>query len=131
MAGASTYWDRLAAAMGLTVSATDEQRREAVARLARKLGVSYQAVDKYRRGTSGTMSAENNLKAARHLQVNPDWLASGDGDMRDVGRAWPFGLDLTPQQWAMVPEDTRRHMVDLALAALARSHPGKPREFGT
>jgi len=63
------YWDRLKPAMdaaGLDVPA-----------LAAKLGVSYQAIDKVRRG--GALGSQNNIKAARLLGLNPEWLATGKG----------------------------------------------------
>ena len=52
------------------------------AELARSLGISYQAVKKLCDGTSKSFSAENNMKAAKLLGINPDWLASGQGEMR-------------------------------------------------
>lgn len=50
-------------------------------RLAASLGVSYQAIKKLIDGTSKSLTAENNSKAAKILGVNPDWLASGEGEM--------------------------------------------------
>ncbi len=60
------YWDRLKSLMGDGWDA---------ARLAKELGVSYQAVKKVRDG--GSFGSINNLKAAKLFGVNPEWLASG------------------------------------------------------
>lgn len=60
------YWDRLKSLMGEGWDA---------ARLAKELGVSYQAVKKVRDG--GSFGSINNLKAAKLFGVNPEWLASG------------------------------------------------------
>ena len=49
--------------------------------LANAIGVSYQAVKKVLDGKSKAFDAENNSKAAAFLNVNPDWLARGQGEM--------------------------------------------------
>lgn len=72
----ATYQERLAEAM-----------RDAgydVAKLARELGLSYQAVKKVADGRSRSFSAQNNDVAARVLGVLPSWLASGTGPKRSV-----------------------------------------------
>lgn len=63
------YWDRLKPAM--------EAAGLDVPTLAAKLGVSYQAIDKVRRG--GALGSQNNIKAARLLGLSPEWLATGKG----------------------------------------------------
>jgi phage repressor protein C with HTH and peptisase S24 domain len=47
--------------------------------LAEGMGVSYQAVKKVLDGFSSAFSASNNSVAARLLNVNSDWLATGQG----------------------------------------------------
>lgn len=49
--------------------------------LANELGVSYQAINKLLHGTSKSLSAKNNVKAASFLKVSAAWLATGRGDM--------------------------------------------------
>ena len=49
--------------------------------LAGALGVSVQAVGDVIRGKSSAFTAENNAKAAQYLGVNPNWLATGHGQM--------------------------------------------------
>lgn len=61
--------------MGATTSVTQ---------LAKAVGVSYQAVKKTLDGGSSAFSAVNNAKVAAYLSVSPDWLATGEGDMRPV-----------------------------------------------
>lgn len=67
------YSDRLKAAM--------ELRGVKVPALAARLGMSYQGAKKAVDGRSKAFSAENNSKAAIWLGVNPDWLATGEGEM--------------------------------------------------
>lgn len=50
-------------------------------RLAVELGVSYVAVKKVLDGLTRAFTAENNSRAAAFLGVNPDWLATGEGEM--------------------------------------------------
>lgn len=68
------YSERLKAAM--------DARAVSVSQLASGMGVSYQAVKRVLDGLSKAFSAANNARAAAHLQVNPDWLATGEGLMR-------------------------------------------------
>lgn len=56
-------------------------------RLAVELGVSYVAVKKVLDGLTRAFTAENNSRAAAFLGVNPDWLATGEGEMLAAGRA--------------------------------------------
>lgn len=63
------YWTRLKPLM--------DARGLDIAGLARRLGVSYQAVAKVQRG--GSFGSENNLKAAKEFGVDPHWLATGLG----------------------------------------------------
>lgn len=54
-------------------------------RLAAELGVSYVAVKKVLDGLTRAFTAENNSRAATFLGVNPDWLATGEGEMLPAG----------------------------------------------
>jgi hypothetical protein len=119
------YWERLRAAMGITARMPDDEQRRRVKALADGLCISYQAVMKYSSGTSKAFTAANNARAARVLQVDPDWLALGDGEMR-TGRVWPFGLEVSPADWHRCPEDTKRAAIDLVRAAVDRMQ-SKPR----
>ena len=91
----TTYVQRLAAAMGVPEerakwSADDKARVRA---LASRLDVSPQAIDKYFRDGSKAMSAPNNSRTARYLKVDPDWLATGEGEMRSAAATaanWPM-----------------------------------------
>lgn len=79
------YKDRLTKAMSQAGFSTQA--------LADALGISYQAVRKVLEG--GKFGTTNNAKAAKVLQVNSDWLATGRGPMKGTspGRAtsdgWP------------------------------------------
>jgi hypothetical protein len=78
----STYKERIRLAMGGGDISTDAMRG-----LARHIGISYQAVKKLvdPEGGSNTLSVENSARAARHLGVSSDWLATGEGQMTRAG----------------------------------------------
>lgn len=50
--------------------------------LARAVGVKPPSVSDWLSGKSKTMEGENLLRAAKHLNVNPVWLATGSGEVR-------------------------------------------------
>ncbi len=50
--------------------------------LAEALGITRQAIDKVLKGGSKEMSASNNARAAQLLNVDPTWLATGEGTAR-------------------------------------------------
>ena len=52
---------------------------QSIASLHKALGISYQAVKKAVDG--GKFGTANHLKAAKLLRVNPEWLATGIGEM--------------------------------------------------
>lgn len=70
------YGARLVMALALA-----DESRDA---LAKALGVSVQAISQVITGTTRAMTAENTLKAARFLGVNPYWLATGEETPRDA-----------------------------------------------
>lgn len=70
-----SYWDRLKPAL--------DAHRMSVSALADALGITYQAVKKVRDG--GDFGSTNNLRAARLLGLNPEWLATGTGPRTGTG----------------------------------------------
>jgi hypothetical protein len=63
------YWDRLEPEM--------TAREMDITALSKALKVSFQAVAKVRDG--GSFGSKNNLKAAAIFGLNPNWLATGNG----------------------------------------------------
>lgn len=132
-----TYADRLALAMGLSAAEfpklNDDDKRKIID-LAHQLGVTRQAVEKYFRDSSTAMTAPNNVKAARVLKVDSEWLALGDRPMRSE-RAWPFGLAITPADYFRLEPEATLPVMDLLTAAISRlppaaSKPGHRRKRG-
>lgn len=74
------YWTRLKAAM--EAKSAREKIPFGVTELADSMGVSYQAVAKVKNG--GSFGKDNNIKAAKILCVNSDWLATGEGAMLPI-----------------------------------------------
>jgi transcriptional regulator with XRE-family HTH domain len=67
-----TYGQRL----GFALRETKKDRKG----LAAAMGISVQAIGQVIRGGTGAFTSENNSKACTYLGVNPDWLATGEGD---------------------------------------------------
>lgn len=75
-------------------------RNTSISQLAAGMGVSYQAVKRVLDGLSKAFSAANNTKAAAFLRINPDWLATGEGEMESTfdanTRPAPMGMRSYP-----------------------------------
>lgn len=94
------YKDRLTQALALARRSTKD--------LQEHLGVSYQAMKKLENGKTKAFSAENNARAARFLDVDAYWLATGEGQPRPL-TPWPFPMIL-PSQYAQLDADFRRQL---------------------
>lgn len=81
------------------------QSRKALASAA---GVTTQAISQVIRGVAGAFNAENNARAARFLDVDSFWLATGEGQPRPL-QPWPFPMVL-PSQWVQLDADFRRQV---------------------
>lgn len=73
---ATPYAARLQAAMRR--AGRDPDSSSDAAWLAEQLGFSYQAARKAISGATKMLRSDNNTKAARALNVHPDWLATGE-----------------------------------------------------
>lgn len=62
--------------------------------LARAVGVKPPSVSDWLSGKSKTMEGENLLLAAKYLNVNPTWLATGNGEPKDSGSIQFNKLDI-------------------------------------
>lgn len=60
------------------------------AQLGAALQISVQAIGQVIAGKTKALTAENSAKAARFLNVDHYWLATGEGQMQLVSRDWPF-----------------------------------------
>ena len=69
----STYGNRLNAAL--------ERKKRSRADLAKAIGRTPQAIGQVINGMTKALTAENNSLAAIYLDVNPHWLATGEGEM--------------------------------------------------
>lgn len=79
-----------------------------VSPLAKKLGVSYQAVAKVLDGRSNAFTAANNAAAAAFLGVSPDWLATGVGAQKTRPLS-PLALDIA-RAFDRLPMERRQQM---------------------
>lgn len=87
----TTYVERLAEALGVPADKDlwKEPDKGKAKALATALKVTPQAIEKFFRDSSKAMSAANNSRAAKHLRVDSDWLATGEGD-KVTPRVWPY-----------------------------------------
>ena len=122
-----TYASRLEQALaGANVSIAD---------FARAMGLTYQAVSKVLKGTTKSLTAANNDKAAKLLGVDPGWLATGEGnastsgDQKDpvahsVSDLRPI-VNLQKVTWEALPVSdlSGRFEIDLRDDALAPEYP--------
>jgi hypothetical protein len=74
--------------------------------LQKHLGVTYTALKSLEDGRSKSLSAKNNVLAARFLNVDPLWLATGEGKPQDI-KPWPFEL-IRPSQYEKLDPSFRR-----------------------
>ena len=88
----TTQGERLLAALNL--------RQKSRAELAEALGVTVQGLSQVITGANKAMTAENTAKAAKFLQVNWYWLATGDGGPEDDDA----GARLTKDQEALLAD---------------------------
>lgn len=88
-------------------------------KLADELGVSLQAVRKVLQGKSAAFDVPNHFRACRFLQIDPTWLATGEGSMRS-GLTWPLGTRVTPAQFYRLDSTTVTNALDMLAAAAAR-----------
>jgi hypothetical protein len=76
--------------------------------LQKELGISPAAMTYLLDGATKSFNAANNAKAARYLDVDAYWLATGEGQPRPQ-QPWPFPMVL-PSQWAQLDADFRRQV---------------------
>ncbi|WP_197332920.1 hypothetical protein [Ralstonia syzygii] len=113
----STYSERLVYALK-----TSKKTRPA---LAQHLGISEQAVGQVIQGNTKALSAENNARAARFLQVDDLWLATGEGDPRPTApksdeSGWPF-TRVDQERVLLLPIDERAFIEARLEAELERA----------
>ena len=92
--------DRLREALALA--------EKTAASLQKELGISPAAMTYLLDGATKSFNAANNAKAARFLDVDAFWLATGEGQPRPQ-QPWPFPMIL-PSQWAQLDTDFRRQV---------------------
>lgn len=110
---ATPYGERLKEAMKLAKL----PEREGRARLATALGISVQAVGMVINGQTKAFAAEQSARAARFLEVDHFWLATGEGEPRPAGLS-EDATALAQQYDRLSNEEKRRYRV-LLLAARA------------
>ncbi|SUA61570.1 Helix-turn-helix domain [Oligella urethralis] len=70
--------------------------------ISKVAGVSRATVHGWISGVSATIHGDHLTKISKYLNVNPHWLATGEGLMKD--RNWPFKT-ITEEDWNILPDD--------------------------
>ncbi|MNK33417.1 hypothetical protein D3C87_518980 [compost metagenome] len=116
----STYGSRLAEALRLA----GRERQE----LATAISVSVQAIGQVIAGKTKALTAENSAMAARFLNVDSYWLATGEGSPQysaaAQGSPWPFA-SITPEQWAALSDVQRGRVEGFAEGLMREVRPVK------
>jgi len=86
----STYGSRLQAA--LEAKARRDSSKVSRADLAHAIGRTPQAIGQVINGMTKALTAENNSLAAIYLGVNPNWLATGEGEMVSAAAREPSNV---------------------------------------
>jgi transcriptional regulator with XRE-family HTH domain len=119
------FGDRLTKALAIANESRDG--------LAKALGISVQAISQVINGITKAMTAENTLRAARHLRVSAWWLATGEGSpqgvhvLRDTlsDEAVSYGVEFD----AMTETEREQFKMLLAVAIEGRRHLGGVSKF--
>lgn len=89
----NTYGERLEHALALA--------KKDRAALGKELGISIQAIGQVIAGKTKALTAENSVRAARFLDVDQVWLATGEGHPqthKETSPRWPF-VGISPDKW--------------------------------
>jgi transcriptional regulator with XRE-family HTH domain len=117
----SQYGLRLAHAMGLPGNGMTAPK------LASDLGLTRQAIDKLLKGGSSEMGANNNARVARHLGVDPTWLATGEGVPRPSDFQVRWHERALIEQFRELPPEDQEDVAEMLRSKLelVRQHAGK------
>jgi transcriptional regulator with XRE-family HTH domain len=120
------FGDRLVRAMSIAHESRDG--------LSKALGISVQAISQVINGTTRAMTAENTLRAARHLRVSAWWLATGEGSpqgARSLAESLTDeAISYAVEYDAMTPTEKEQFKMLLAVAIEGRRHLGGISNFG-
>lgn len=120
MVAANGYDERFAALLA--------ERKLTAKDMASRLKISYQAVKKIVDGKSKMMAADNNARAAAILNVDSDWLATGEGSRERSRPTFSQGALRVAAIYDSVTPKDRRH---IDAAADAAASPDDPPEVST
>jgi len=109
---------------GMRLTTAMHARGVSAQQLAAYLGVSYQAVRKVLRGESTALTAFNNSRASRFLEISSDWLATGDGLMENTasGKGVASFDSSLHRDWDAASEEAK----EVARFALSATHAPLP-----
>lgn len=91
-------------ALGERLDSAMKARGVTVSRLAKAVDMSYQGIKKIVDGKTQEMDASNCIKIAAFLQINPEWLRTGEGQ-RELGAAPAVAeRQISESQWALIED---------------------------
>lgn len=109
-----TYGDRLEHALRIAKRDRGE--------LSAAIDISIQAIGQVIAGKTKALTAENSARAARFLNVDHFWLATGEGEPRPENVGWPFP-GVTAEECARLQQDQIEEIVAIINMKLDRLPP--------
>lgn len=117
---ASNFWDRLQQAFAERGYETSQSG------IARELGCGQSAVAKWAKGT-GYPSMRRVVFAAKLLGVSANWLLTGQGNKNEQGDDMDPLTDRLLEQWAQLPAEVRREVLQYLQFRAAQARDGQER----
>ncbi|UPL20219.1 helix-turn-helix domain-containing protein [Alcaligenes faecalis] len=109
----NTYGERLEEALRIA----GRERKE----LCAAVGITLQALGQVISGKTKALTAENSARAARFLQVDHFWLATGEGSPSNVitNQNSPFP-GVSSKDWGSLPDEDKNELLMLLRSKLDR-----------
>lgn len=115
----SSLSDRLREALADCAKTTTEKRNQAW--LSRKVGISTAAMTKWFNGATQALEGENLIKAAKAMNVNPEWLATGKGRKDAVALGPAIQTPLRPVRAIDNPDEAEHDIIQVPRFTLRAS----------
>jgi transcriptional regulator with XRE-family HTH domain len=93
--------------------------------LAKSSGVKQTTISDLETGESKSPVGTNLMALAQSLQVNPDWLATGKGDMQQVDIPLPPEAINHAREWLKLAPEVRSRVADMVIEMVKASSADK------
>lgn len=97
--------------------------------LAKRVGISRQAILQWEKGDTKSIDGANAIRAARAMNVDPLWLTTGEGEWPSIVGVAEDSADYEAKipvevvrAWARLDKTMRQHVTAIVLALVNRPH---------